>query len=256
MPRIFNNKIVAISGGMGDIGRALCRAFAREGAAIALCDVVPHALGDDFASQVKQDNQVLCTYDSVDVTDAAAIEEWFDRTIMRFGVPDIIIANAATVTLGGILGTSPDVWAQEISVNLNGAFYLTQTGARHLMDSKKTGHIVFVGSWAAHAPQPRMPAYCAAKAGLRILCKCMALELAPHGILVNEIAPGYVDGGLSGQVWKQRPDLAELAKKQVPTGHIIQVDDIAAEALHLCRPENIHTTGSTLLMDGGLSLRS
>jgi NAD(P)-dependent dehydrogenase (short-subunit alcohol dehydrogenase family) len=82
----------------------------------------------------------------------------------------------------------------------------------------------------------------------------MALELAQHGILVNEIAPGYVDAGLSAGVWKTKPEARTNAESRVPIRKLIDAADVALQVAHLCDPANCHMTGSTLLMDGGLSL--
>ena len=123
-----------------------------------------------------------------------------------------------------------------------------------LLEHKRPGRIVFIGSWAAHAAHNAIPAYCVAKAGLRMLCKCMALEFAPHGILVNEVAPGYVNAGLSAQGWAQNPDAREAARQRVPIQELIEPQEVALQVAHLCEPANRHMTGSVLLMDGGLSL--
>ena len=88
-----------------------------------------------------------------------------------------------------------------------------------------------------------------------MLCKCMALELAPKGILVNEIAPGYVDAGLTGRFWKEKPELRDKARGRVPTQRVIMAEEVADQIVYLCNPENKHMTGTTLLMDGGLSLK-
>lgn len=87
-----------------------------------------------------------------------------------------------------------------------------------------------------------------------MLCKCMALELAPYNILVNELAPGYVDAGVSGEVWEKDPDMADKARLKVPIKKIMSAREVAEQVIHLCHPQNQHMTGSTILMDGGLSL--
>jgi glucose 1-dehydrogenase len=147
-----------------------------------------------------------------------------------------------------------DEWSRELQVNLTGAFHMAQAGAARLLARQAHGRIVFIGSWAGHAPHPSIPAYCVAKAGLRMLCRCMALELAPSGILVNEVAPGYVDAGLSAKVWLTNPGARERAAARVPTGQLIAAEEVAQQVAQLCEPSNRHTTGSVLLMDGGLSL--
>ena len=89
-----------------------------------------------------------------------------------------------------------------------------------------------------------------------MLAKCMALELAPHGILVNEVAPGYVNAGLSGRHWQEHPGAAQAARALVPTGGLIQPEEVAMQVAHLCDPLNKQMTGTVILMDGGLSLTS
>jgi glucose 1-dehydrogenase len=116
------------------------------------------------------------------------------------------------------------------------------------------GRVVFVGSWAGTKVHQHIPAYSVSKAGLNMLCKCMALELAPHQILVNEIAPGYVAAGLTGRIWKDLPGEEEKSTRLVPIRAVMSAQEVAAQIVYLCHPANKHMTGSTLLMDGGLSL--
>jgi NAD(P)-dependent dehydrogenase (short-subunit alcohol dehydrogenase family) len=91
---------------------------------------------------------------------------------------------------------------------------------------------------------------------MRMLMQCMAIDLAPHDILVNEVAPGYVNGGLSGRLFKDSPELKENAVARVPVHRLIEPAEVALQVAHLCDPQNRHMTGSTLLMEGGLSLVS
>ena len=89
-----------------------------------------------------------------------------------------------------------------------------------------------------------------------MLCQCLALALAPRGISVNELAPGIVDGGVSRRVQEQNPALRKRALKKIPVGELITPREVAQQAVKLCHPQTRHVTGSTLLMDGGLSLLS
>jgi NAD(P)-dependent dehydrogenase (short-subunit alcohol dehydrogenase family) len=255
MKRLFENRTVLLSGGMGDIGRAIALAFAKQGANLALCGSRPESVAAEFLKEVEAFG-VSCTYRSVDVADAIAVERWITAVEKNQDAADIIIANAATVALAGIHAITPDQWSRELRVNLDGAFYVTQMATSRLLHYKRPGRVVFIGSWAAYTPHVHIPAYCVAKAGMRMLCKCMALELAPHNILVNELAPGYVAAGLSGEVWEKNPGAEEEARQKVPVKKIMSAQQVAAQVLHLCHPDNEHMTGSTMLMDGGLSLLS
>jgi len=252
-PGNLKDQVAIISGALGDIGRAIALELAARGADVALGDIREPG---DAESLIKSlhDRGVRARYDRTDVADSTQVANWFAEVANDLGVATLIVPNAARVTLAGIRDVTPDQWSREIQVNLNGAFFMAQAGAARLIEAKKAGRIVFIGSWAAHAPHPHIPAYCVAKAGMRMLCKCMALELAPHNILVNEVAPGYVDAGLSAQVWAKNPGAKERAATRVPTGQLIDAREVAVQVAHLCDAENRHMTGSTILMDGGLSL--
>ena len=244
--RLLRGKVAVVSGGAGDIGRAIARRLRAAGAKVALGDVVP----------VKTAKSRLrgYHYTEVDVTDTAALELWLDRVTHDLGLPDIIVPNAGVVEIGSPLQIGGEAWQRTLDINLTGAFGFAQLAARRLMREKRTGRIVFIGSWAAHAPHPQIIAYCAAKAGLRMAMQCLALELAPHGILVNEVAPGKVDAGLSRKLFDATPGLRERTLGDVPTRTLLDPEDVARGVEYLCSPENAQTTGSVLLLDGGLSL--
>jgi glucose 1-dehydrogenase len=246
-------QVAIISGGLGDIGRAIAKELARRGADIALGDLQEPERAAGFLTELQTLGR-RARYDRADVSDSEAVAQWVAAVEADLGVPNWIIPNAAIVQLADIRAVTPAQWSREIAVNLNGAFHLAQTAALRLLHHRMPGRIVFIGSWAAHAPHTHIPAYCAAKAGLRMLCKCMALDLAPHDILVNEVAPGYVNAGLSRQVFEAQPERRREAERTVPVPRLIEAEEVAAQVAHLCDPANRHMTGSVLLMDGGLSL--
>lgn len=255
MENLFKGKTVLISGGLGDIGRAIVRQFAQQGANIAIGDLLPGSAATAYLKEL-QPYKGLYSYTAVDVTDDTAVNKWITDTETTQGVISIVIANAAIVTVASVGSITAQQWSKELQVNLTGAFYVTQAATARMVHHKIPGRVVFIGSWAAHAPHPNIPAYCVSKAGIRMLCQCMALELAPHQILVNEIAPGYVAAGLTAEIWKQTPGAAEEARQKVPVKKVISADQVAWQVVQLCHPENEHITGSTILMDGGLSLLS
>src|SRR5947207_917446 len=170
MSKTLENQVAILSGGLGDIGRAIALELAARGSDVALGDIREEREADSFLRELR-DRAVRARYDRVDVASAEEVARWFGAVEAELGVATLIIPNAATVTLAGIRDVTADQWAREIQVNLNGAFHMAQTGARRLLERKKAGRIVFIGSWAAHAPHPHIPAYCVAKAGLRMLCK-------------------------------------------------------------------------------------
>lgn len=250
---MLNGQVAIISGALGDIGRAIALELASAGADVALGDVRPPAEAETVLEMIRR-ARVRARYDRTDVRDAAAVAGWIGDVESTLGVPTLVVVNAAVVRVATLQELTPQHWEDELRVNLTGGFYMAQAAARRLIESQKPGRIVFIGSWAAASPHVQIVPYCVAKAGLRMLCKCMALELAPSGILVNEIAPGYVQSGLSGQIWEKNPGAREQAQAHVPTGQLITPEEVALEVVHLCDPRNRHTTGTVITMDGGLSL--
>ncbi len=237
--------IVAISGGLGDIGLATSRLFAEAGCRVALGDMTERPVCLDAG----------WFYQKVDVSDADAVEAWYASAVSHFGeTPAYIIPNAAMVTMAPHLEVTPAQWKREIDVNLNGAFYFANAGVTRLVKAGRPGRVVFVGSWAGHAPHRVIPAYSVAKAGMRMLNQTLALELAPHGILVNEIAPGYVDAGLSGRIFEAEPENRIKAQARVPINRLLTAKDVASQIFYLCSDVASQITGTTLLQDGGLSL--
>src|SRR5205814_8783811 len=141
-----------ISGGLGDIGRAIAFELASLGADIAVGDIRNEAEAQPFLRSVRDDHAIRARYDRVDVAEANEVSRWINAVEADLGVASLIIPNAATVTLASIREVTPDQWARELQVNLTGAFHMAQAGALRLLQANKPGRIVFIGSWAAHAP--------------------------------------------------------------------------------------------------------
>ncbi|WP_437920084.1 SDR family NAD(P)-dependent oxidoreductase [Sphingobacterium sp. LRF_L2] len=250
---VFFKQVVLVSGALGDIGMAIAQRFVGEGAIVALCDRHPKDIAMDKLS-VLDNLGAVYHYDEVDVTDFDQVKTWIDNVYDRFGEFHIVVANAATVTLKGYQELLPEDWSKEIRVNLDGSFFVANYAANCFVKNATKGNIVFMGSWAAHAVHQNLPAYSVSKAAIRMLCQSMALEYATYGIRVNELAPGFVNAGLSKIVWSKNPAEIEQARQQVPLGDIIEADEVADQLLWICNPKNKHLTGSTILIDGGLSL--
>ncbi len=246
--------VAIISGGAGDIGRAIAFELARHCADIAVGDLVVEGEKIDALRSAVESVGRRIRFDVVDVTDPTAVEKWLLVVEESLGVPDWIIPNAAVAERADLESMTPDGWKKCCDVTLNGAYYLAAAGANRLLPHKLPGRIVFIGSWAAHAPHTNIPAYSVAKAGVRMLVRVMALHYAQHGIQVNEVAPGYVDAGLSKIGFDRDPQVRQRCTAQVPVGQLMSAEDVAFHVAHLCDDRNRFMTGSILLADGGLSL--
>jgi NAD(P)-dependent dehydrogenase (short-subunit alcohol dehydrogenase family) len=242
----LSGQVALVTGGRGDIGSAVVEALLAAGARVAVADVrpVPETPSPDTVHAV------------VDVADPTAVTAWVDRVDTELGTPTLVVPAAAIATVGSVLDLTPAQWSTELAVDLTGPFLVASETARRMVAAHRPGRIVMVGSWAAHAPHPHVPAYSVAKAGLRMLTQLLAIELAPHQILVNEIAIGVVDAGVSRSTFAERPELRARSEQIAPVRHLVAVDEIVGTVLDLCDPNRRSMTGATLLLDGGMSLRT
>ena len=249
----LNGSKAIISGGLGDIGCAVAVELASRGADIGTCDIHDEVKSVALAEQIEKLGRKFC-YHRVDISRFSEVEQWILDVHGKLGTPNLIIANAGIAKFSTMRQVAADEWDQHIQVNLNGAFYMARTAANLLVAGKKTGRIVLVGSPAADFAQTKIAAYCASKAGISSLCRCLAAEYAADGILINEIRPGMVDAGVSAAEFRRNPGLREQVIEQMPVKYLIKPEEVACQIAHLCHPTNRHMTGSILTMDGGLSL--
>jgi NAD(P)-dependent dehydrogenase (short-subunit alcohol dehydrogenase family) len=249
-------RVVLITGACGDIGGALSSAFgdAKPPDKLALCDLLPAADAEPrFASL--RDRGVTVFYRQTDVTGAAAVESFVEDAAEALGGIDVCIGNAGIVERGQLIDLAPEAWRRTLDVNLTGCFLIAQAAARAMKrGGTKNGHVVFISSWVQDVPREGIGAYCASKSGLKMLAKCLALELGRDGIRVNLVAPGFVDAGLTGQNLRQNPQRRAGMEESIPLGRLISADELARAVRHFCDDDAAYVTGATLLLDGGASV--
>lgn len=238
---VWDNQVAAVTGSRGAIGAAIVDQLSALGTKVSGGDLAPP---DPDGVPV------------VDVTDSASVEAWIDGIESRLGPLSIGIVCAGISRPGRLIDTSDRDWNDVVAVNLAGAYYSARTMIRRMLARGTRGRIVFVGSWAAHAPHPHIGAYSATKAGLRALCQTLALDHAADGILINEVAPGIVNAGLSHELFRRDPGLEQRTRAAIPSGLVIDPAEVARDVVFLASPDNRHTTGACLVSDGALSLSS
>jgi len=247
--RPLEGKVAIVTGGARNIGRAISLALAEDGAG-----VVVNALRDREAAQA-----VAREVDAAggrglahiaDISDEASVSELIDAAIGHFGRIDILIANAAVRRQQPFLEISYADWRRILSVPLDGAFLCAKAAVPHMIKAGG-GAIVTLGGVSAHIGTPGRAHVCAAKAGLVGLTHALAVELAPHGIRANCVAPGAIDT-VRGASAGARP--GSVSMTGVPAGRMGRPEEVAALVRHLCRPEGAYITGQTIHVNGGIFL--
>jgi NAD(P)-dependent dehydrogenase (short-subunit alcohol dehydrogenase family) len=251
--------VALVSGGGTGIGEAIARAFARAGAAVAISGRRSGVL-EVAATAIEQETGVQVLPIAGDVADRADCERMVRETMTGFGRLDALVNNAG-VSRGGPLGSMAEPTVHEVvDVDLKGPIFLTQAALPHLTRSgeSRRASILNISSSVTVHPVPNYSVYSAAKAGLDMLTRCWAIELAPARIRVNAILPGIVRTPVFEGMLPKEAIEAHLERfgRLTPLGRIGEPEDVARLALFLASPASEWTTGAVIPLDGGLSLVS
>jgi NAD(P)-dependent dehydrogenase (short-subunit alcohol dehydrogenase family) len=253
MNEIADNKNALITGGCGDIGLAAAQRLAQMGCRIAIFDCLETSAATQRLQSLR-DAGCEYSYFPTDVTDRHAVEQSIEQVWNEFGALDLCLCNAGIVIDLPLVEFTGEQWQRHLDVNLTGYFHVCQLVSRRWIAEKRKGRFIFTGSWVQDEPYKDIAPYCVSKAGVWMLARCAALELAPHGITVNVVAPGIVDAGLSAQEMREDPALREEFNRIIPLGRLQEADDVAAVIGFLASPAASYLTGTSVLCDGGCTV--
>ena len=246
----LENKVAIVTGASLGIGRAIALAFAKEGAAVTV----------DYRSHPDEAKEVVERIEDAggrglsvqaDVAKPEDVANLVRKPVEEFGHLDIMINNAGIEHKMPFLETPLEVWNKVISVNLTGPWLGCQEAAKQLVSQGGPGRILNISSVHEDLPMPTNSPYCAAKGGLRMLTRTIALELAPYGITVNNVAPGAVETPMDAPL-EDHPDRMEKLLSEIPLGRMAKPEEVAALALYLASDASAYVTGSTFFIDGGM----
>ena len=250
----LNGKTALITGGARGIGRAFAERYVAEGARVAIADIdLPRA--QETASQIS--DQAVAVH--MDVTDQASIDSAVAESVEQLGQIDILINNAAIFTAAPITEITRAEYARTFDINVAGTLFTLQAVARHMIDQRIKGRIINMASQAGRRGEPLVAVYCATKAAIISLTQSAGLNLIEHGINVNAISPGVVDGehwdGVDAFFAKYENKAPGQKKREVgdsvPYGRMGTADDLTGMAVFLASDDAEYIVAQCYNVDGG-----
>lgn len=245
----LKDKVAVVTGGSRGIGRGICKAFAAEGARVAVVYRGNQAAADALVAEIGQAGGTARAY-QCDVANLPSVEECVKKVEVDLGPVDILVNNAGVIHDDLFVRLEPEHWNEVLQTNLGGAYHFCRAVAYPMM-KRRTGRIINLSSVAAQHVNMGQTNYAASKGAINSFTRALAVELAGRGVTVNAIAPGFIDTDMSAPV---RNKAGDLIKKVIPMKRIGTPADIANVAVFLAGPESAYVTGQVITVDGGLSL--
>ncbi|OBZ92239.1 3-ketoacyl-ACP reductase [Pararhizobium polonicum] len=249
-PFDLSGKIALVTGARTGLGQGMALALAQAGADIAALGSSAMPETADAIRQTGRHFQAL----EIDLSQKFDAKGVVGSIVSELGGIDILVNNAGIIRRADLLDHSEEDWDDVIDVNLKSAFLLSQAVARHMVETKRAGRIINLASMLSFQGGIRVPAYTASKHGIAGLTKAMANELAPHGITVNAIAPGYMATDNTEALRNDAGRNAQISAR-IPMGRWGTPDDLATSVLYLASRGSGYVTGITLPVDGGWLVR-
>lgn len=244
------NSIALVTGSSQGIGRGIAVRLAEEGADLVIHGREDGSEAQETVEQVRALGRRAC-FIAADIGVVAQCRHLVSEAITRMGRLDILVNNAGMQTHSPFLDTEEADYDRVLNVNLRGPFFLAQAFVRHLRDSGRGGRIINNSSVHEELPFPNFTSYCASKGGLKMFMRNLAIELAPLGITVNNVAPGAIETPIN-RALMNRPDKLARLLANIPAGRLGQPRDVAGAVAFLASEEAGYITGTTLVIDGGL----
>ncbi|WP_293030219.1 glucose 1-dehydrogenase [Pandoraea sp.] len=246
----MNDTVALVTGSAQGIGRAIAVRLAQEGAKIVVEDRQDADAAEQTLAQVRAAGSDGCVIagDVGRVHDAHSV---VDAAVAKLGRIDVLVNNAGVERNAPFLDVSEADYDLVLDVNLKGAFFMTQAFVHHLRDTRRSGRIVNISSVHEELPFPHFTSYCASKGGMKMMMRNLAIELAPLGITVNNVAPGAVGTAINNKLLHDPKELGALLAN-IPLKRLGKVEDVANAVLFLASDEASYITGTTVYVDGGL----
>jgi glucose 1-dehydrogenase len=251
---MLKGKTALITGADSGIGKGIAGEFSKQGANVVINYIGDSQPAENLAEQLNHNGAKAVAIEA-DVRDQIQVQNMVDRTVALFGALHILVNNAGIEEEAPFLKKSLEEWNRVLATDLTGSFICAQAAVREMVKRKAAGVVINISSVHEAIGFPGYSAYCAAKGGLRMFGINLALELAPHGIRVVNVAPGAIATPINEETLNDPEKKAALIR-EIPLGRIGTTDDVAKLVAFLASENASYITGTTVVVDGGLMRRT
>lgn len=250
----LQEKVAIVTGGDSGIGKAIATRFAQEGARVVI----------DYLGDSKPAQQLVDDIENfggrayaveANIADPDGVANLIKETVKHFGHLDAIVNNAGVEEQRPFLEMPFESWKKVIDVDLTGPWLCSQAAAKQMVRQNRGGRIINISSVHEELTMPTNAPYCAAKGGLRMMMRTIAVELAPHNITVNNVCPGAVDTPMDEKLKENRKKYEALLD-EIPLHRMAKPEEIAAMCVYLASDEAAYVTGASFVIDGGMTKKS
>jgi glucose 1-dehydrogenase len=248
---ILQERVALVTGGDSGIGKAIAIRFAREGARVAIDYLGDPTPAQALVDEIERFGGNAAAFEA-NISDPDAVALLVKSVVKHFGHLDVLVNNAGIEEQHPFLEMPFEVWKKVIDVDLTGPWLCSQIAAKQMVRQKRGGRIINISSVHEELTMPTNAPYCAAKGGLRMLMRTIAVELAPHQITVNNVCPGAIDTPMDAKI-KERPKKYETLLDEIPLHRMGKPEEVAAMCVYLASDDASYVTGASFIIDGGMT---
>ena len=248
----LKDKVALVTGAAGGLGGAIAWLFGAAGARLFLVDLLEEKLKD--VSQAMKAEGIAVGYKALDINLSGAPQTLVDEVVREMGRIDIVVNSAGINRPQKAEEVTEQNWDDIMNINLRAMFFLSQAAGKHMIARGGGGKIINLSSQAGSVAIPMRAAYCSSKGGVNQLTRTLALEWAKHNILVNAVAPSFVETPFTAQMLKGE-DFKKYVLSSIPLGRMITQEEVANAALFLASDLSNMITGHILAVDGGWTIQ-